>query len=88
MGLCHIVPKDEGLQALYKILEERTDKKILSTDLVEMAEFILKNNFFEFGTKITQQISGTAIGTRFVQHLLEKKIHFVVESADVKLVTT
>ena len=28
-----------------------------------MAEFILKNNFFEFETKIIQQISRTAIGT-------------------------
>ena len=35
------------------------------TDLAEMAEFILKNNFFEFETKIIQQISGTAIGTKF-----------------------
>ena len=30
-----------------------------------MAEFILKNNFFEFEIKIIQQISGTAIGTKF-----------------------
>ena len=33
--------------------------------LYEMAEFILKNNFFEFETKIIQQISRTAIGTTF-----------------------
>ena len=42
-----------------------TDKKIPSTDLVEMAEFILKNHLFEFETKIIQQISGTTIGTKF-----------------------
>ena len=30
-----------------------------------MAEFILKKNFLEFETKIIQQISGTAIGTKF-----------------------
>ena len=30
-----------------------------------MAEFILKNNFFEFETKIIQQISGIAVGTKF-----------------------
>ena len=30
-----------------------------------MADFVLKNNFFEFDTKIIQQISGTAIGTKF-----------------------
>ena len=31
-----------------------------------MVEFILRNNFFEFKTKIIQQISGTAIGAEFV----------------------
>ena len=65
MGLYHSIPHDAGLQALYEKLEERADKKISSNDLVEMAEFILKNNFFEFETKIIQQISGTAIGTKF-----------------------
>ena len=65
MGLYPSIPHDAGLQVLYEKLEERTDKKIPSTDLVEMAEFILKNNFFEFETKIIQQISGTAIGTKF-----------------------
>ena len=30
-----------------------------------MAEFLLKNNFFEFNTKIKRQVSGTAVGTKF-----------------------
>ena len=30
-----------------------------------MAKFVLKNNFFEFDSKIKRQISGTAIGTKF-----------------------
>ena len=30
-----------------------------------MAEFVLKNNFFEFDSKVFQQIVGTAIGTKF-----------------------
>ena len=29
-----------------------------------MADFVLKNNFFEFNDQIKQQISGTAIGTK------------------------
>ena len=65
VGLFPSIPCDAGLQVLYEKSEERTDKKILYTDLVEMAEFILKNNFFEFKTKIIQQISGTVIGTKF-----------------------
>ena len=32
---------------------------------MKIVEFILKSNYFEFGNKIKQQISGTAIGTKF-----------------------
>ena len=39
--------------------------KIPTNDLVKLAEFVLKNNFFEFNNEIKQQISGTAIGTKF-----------------------
>lgn len=31
-----------------------------------MVEFVLKNNFFEFGSKVKKQISGGAIGNKFV----------------------
>ena len=31
-----------------------------------MAEFVLKNNFFEFDGEVKRQKSGTAIGTKFV----------------------
>ena len=30
-----------------------------------MAKFVLKNNYFEFSGKVKQQLSGTAIGTKF-----------------------
>ena len=33
--------------------------------LVKMAEFVLKNNYFQFSDKVYQKISGTAIGTKF-----------------------
>ena len=33
--------------------------------LVKLAEFVLKNNLFEFNDKVKQQISGTAMGTKF-----------------------
>ena len=60
-----VFPHDDGLQALYEKLEERTDTKAPSPDLLEIAEFILKNNFFECNTKIILQIFETAIGTKF-----------------------
>ena len=31
-----------------------------------MAEFVLKNNYFEFNGKVKKEISGTAIGTTYV----------------------
>ena len=30
-----------------------------------MAEYLLKNNYFQFSDKVYQQISATAIGTKF-----------------------
>ena len=65
VGLYPSIPHDVGVKALYEKLEERSDKKVPSGDLVHMAEFVLKNNFFEFGSKVKQQVSGTAIGTKF-----------------------
>ena len=34
-------------------------------DLIDLARFILENNFFEFEDKIYRQKLGTAIGTKF-----------------------
>ena len=65
MSLYPSIPQNADLQALYEKLVERADKKVPSTDLIEMAEFILKSNFFKFETKIIQQISATIIGTKF-----------------------
>ena len=59
------IPHEAGFQALYEKLEERAEKKISSSDLVNMAEFVLKNYYFEFDSKVKKQISGTAIGTKF-----------------------
>ena len=52
VGLYHSIPHSAVLQALYEKLEEGTHQKNPSTDLLEMTEFILKNNLFEFETKI------------------------------------
>ena len=35
-------------------------------DIIKMADFELKNNLFEFGSKFYQQISSTAIRTKFL----------------------
>ena len=59
------IPRNEGISVLKKKLEERPSTKIPVNDLVKLAEFVLINNLFEFSDKIKQQISVTAIGTKF-----------------------
>ena len=51
------IPHEAGLQAL--------KEEISTNDLVKMAGFVLKNNYFEFNGEVKHQISGTAIGTKF-----------------------
>ena len=58
-----------GLRALREALDKKDKKCIPMEDLVEKAEFVLKSNFFEFNSKMKQQVSGTAIGTKFAPPL-------------------
>ena len=51
VGLYPSIPYNAGLQALHEKLGEKADKKIPSTDLNKMAEFILENNFFDLKLK-------------------------------------
>ena len=53
-----------GLRALKEALDKQEQKKIPTEDLMQMAQFVLKNNFFEFNSQIKQQISGTTIGAK------------------------
>ena len=54
-----------GLKPLKEALEKRDSLHISTSDLVKMAKFVLQNNYFEFNGETKQQISGTAIGTKF-----------------------
>ena len=65
VGLYPNILRNEGILALKNKSWEQTSSKIPTNDLVKLAEFLLKNIFFEFDSKIKQQISGTAIGTNF-----------------------
>ena len=59
------IPHPDGLDALSIKLEQQEDKKIPKEDLLEMPQFFLKNNYFEFNSNVKQQVSGTAIDTKF-----------------------
>ena len=55
VGLYPIIPHQAGLETLKKALDERENKFISTNDLVNMAEFVLKNNYFQFNGKVKQQ---------------------------------
>ena len=63
IGLYPIISHEAGLEATRKRLNERDSPKVPTEDIVQMADFVLKNNFFEFYDEFKQQKSGTAIGT-------------------------
>ena len=69
VGLYPSIPHEAGLRALREALDKQDKKCIPTEDLVKMAEFALKNNFFEFNSKIKQQVSGTAIGINLHHHM-------------------
>ena len=47
VGLYPSIPHNEGLEVLRKQLKVFDNKSIPTEDLVKMAEFVLKNNYFE-----------------------------------------
>jgi len=65
VGLYPSIPHIDGLEALRVKLNTREEQKVPTVDLVNMAEFVLKNNVFEFGEVCKKQVSGTAMGTKF-----------------------
>ena len=49
------IPHGEGLASLRKHLDNRQNKEVTTDTLVELADIVLKTNYFR----------GTAIGTKF-----------------------
>ena len=65
VGLYPSIPHGAGLEALRKRLNERETPGVPTEELIKMADFVLKNSFFEFNGEMKRQKSGTAIGTKF-----------------------
>ena len=65
VGLYPNIPHELGLSAMKKALDKREDKSVSTETLLDLAEFVLKNNFFTHNDQIFRQIRGTAMGTVF-----------------------
>ena len=53
VGLYPNIPHNEGLEVLKKRIDNFYEKSIPTEDLFKMAEFVLKNNYFEFKSNVT-----------------------------------
>ena len=65
VGLYSNIPHYKRLEALRKQLNAFYNKSIPTENLMEMAELVLKNKYFEFNSTIKHKISETAIDTKF-----------------------
>ena len=55
VGLYLSIPHKAGLKALKNALNKRKQKHAPTEKLINMAEFVLKNNFFEFNGSVKFQ---------------------------------
>ena len=60
------IPHDGNLGVLRTQYDKFKNKVVLTEDTIKMADFVVKNNFFEFDRKFYQQLYVTAIGTKSV----------------------
>ena len=51
------------MKSIARSFRQKGTEKIPTEELVQMAVFVLKNNFFEFNGQIKQKMSRPAIGT-------------------------
>ena len=59
------IPHEEGLASIRKHLDNRENKEVTTDYLVELADIILKNNYFQFLDKTFKQKRSTTVGTKF-----------------------
>ena len=58
VGLCPSIPHNIGLRALKEALDKRKQKKVPTEDLLQMAEFVLKNIFLSLIIKSNSKSVG------------------------------
>ena len=67
-GLHPSIPHAAGLEVLRKALDNRENKKISTDELTKMAEFVLKNNYFQFNGKFKKQVLGLLLAPNLRLH--------------------
>jgi hypothetical protein len=55
---------EEGIECFKEALDSRMDHSVPTCLLITLLTRMLSLNIFEFGTKLFQQLQGTAMGTK------------------------
>ena len=55
VGLYPNIPSEEGLRFLRNALKERSNKNVSTDTLIELAELVLQNNYFEVNEQYLKQ---------------------------------
>ena len=78
------------MKALEEALEKREYKQISTDDLIELAKFVLQNNYFEFNEEVYDNFNKFHPNFRFSNEYSRKKYKFFdldVKILDRKIVT-
>ena len=67
VGLYPSIPNEESLRFIRNVLAKRSNKNVSTNALIEPAELVLQNNYFEFNERHLKQIQDAAIGTKFAE---------------------
>ena len=59
VGLYPSIPNEAGLSAFKEVRNNREQHAIPANKLIRMADFVLKNNYFEFNGQVKQHIFDT-----------------------------
>ena len=69
VGLYPSIPHDEDLEVLRKQFNKINNKSNSTEDLVKMAEFVLKNNHFEFNSNVKHEILEWLLELNLFHHM-------------------
>ena len=70
VGLYPSIPHDEGLEALRTALNSRENQSVSTDTLVELADLVLSNNFFEFNGDFLSKLGGQLLGPNVHHRML------------------
>ena len=71
------IQREDGVEAVRKVLKTRKDKSIPSDFILELLDLVLKFNIFEFDSQLWQQLIGTAMGTRAAPNVADIFMSFI-----------